>query len=56
MRLCGGVIPAETEASGKGCGVPEARLQGKSWPPPRLTVHGERGNRTEAAVVAESDP
>jgi len=27
-------MPAEAEASGKTCDVPEARLQGKSWAPP----------------------
>ena len=33
-RLLEGVIPADTEATRKACGVLVARLQGKSWAPP----------------------
>ena len=39
------------EATGKACGVPVARLQGKSWAPTPSTGHGERGNRPLAAIL-----
>jgi L-alanine-DL-glutamate epimerase-like enolase superfamily enzyme len=36
-RLQHGVVPAVLEATGKACGVPVARLPGKSWAPPSST-------------------
>ena len=46
---------AGPEAMGKACGVPVARLQGKSWAPiPSNGQHGERGNHPGSPFLPPS--
>ena len=50
LHFC--IMPTELEATGKDCGVPVAKLQGKSWaPPPTIDYPVNVGTRLKLSLI-----